>query len=165
VILPLAACGSDSEDSADTAATPVAGTPADCAALDGVPAFSGTWGEAPEIPAPKGKKPTELATEDCLVGTGDTVGDNSVPWLWNYEGVAWSNGEVFDSSFERGEPIDFSLDQVIQGWQQGLQGMKVGGRRLLVIPSDLAYGEQGGGPIGPNEPLVFVVDLVGPAGA
>ncbi len=79
-------------------------------------------------------------------------------------GVAFSSGEEFDSSWGRGAPLDFrvGVGQVIQGWDQGLLGMKVGGRRRLEIPSELAYGERGaGGAIGPNEALIFVVDLVG----
>ena len=78
-------------------------------------------------------------------------------------GVAHSTGEEFDSSYDRGQPLDFGLGrgQVISGWDQGIQGMKVGGRRQLVIPPHLAYGPRGaGGVIGPNETLIFVCDLV-----
>ena len=81
-----------------------------------------------------------------------------------YVGVAWSAKQQFDSSWDRGEPIMFKLGtgQVIPGWDQGVAGMKVGGRRRLVIPPDLAYGAQGSPPaIGPNETLVFVIDLLG----
>jgi len=105
-----------------------------------------------------------LQTKDLVVGKGEKVTDITKSYSWNYEGVNWSNGKVFDSSFERGAPIPFALNQVIPGWTEGLKGIKVGGRRVLLIPADLAYGEAGSPPaIGPNEPLVFVVDLVGPA--
>ena len=73
--------------------------------------------------------------------------------------MAWSTGEVVESSWI-GEPATFGLNQVITGWQEGIPGMKVGGRRLLVIPPDMGYGAAGGGPIGPNETLIFVVDLL-----
>ena len=73
--------------------------------------------------------------------------------------MAWSTGKVVESSWSS-SPATFGLDQVILGWQQGIPGMKVGGRRLLVIPPDLGYGAQGAGPIGANETLIFVVDLI-----
>jgi peptidylprolyl isomerase len=73
--------------------------------------------------------------------------------------MAWSTGEIVESSWSS-QPATFGLNQVIVGWQQGIPGMKEGGRRLLVIPPALGYGEAGGGPIGPNETLIFVVDLI-----
>lgn len=79
-------------------------------------------------------------------------------------GVAFSSGEEFDASWNRGTPLDFQLgvSQVIKGWDQGVQGMKVGGRRQLIIPADLAYGDRGAGrAIAPGETLIFVCDLVG----
>jgi peptidylprolyl isomerase len=78
----------------------------------------------------------------------------------HYQLISWKSGEVLQSSWQS-QPIDFPLGGVIAGWQQGMPGMKVGGRRLLVIPPELAYGASGSGPIGPNETLAFVVDLVG----
>ena len=81
-----------------------------------------------------------------------------------YVGISFKNGRQFDASWDRGEPFAFQLGagQVIPGWDQGVEGMKVGGRRQLVIPPDLAYGKQGSPPaIGPNETLVFVIDLLG----
>jgi peptidylprolyl isomerase len=153
----LAACGDDDDEGSGY----VAGATADCAAFEGVPATPGKIGEAPSIGKPEGDPPTELKTQDCLVGEGDEVTDTSTTYSWDYEGVSYSTGEVFDSSFERGEPADFFLDQVIPGWTDGLQGMKVGGRRMLVIPPDQAYGADGRPGIAPNETLVFVVDLVG----
>jgi FKBP-type peptidyl-prolyl cis-trans isomerase len=119
------------------------------------------FGENPTIAKPKGKPPTTLVVKDLIVGKGGAVTDDTTAYNWNYEGISWSNGTVFDSSFDRGAPIPFSLNQVIQGWRDGLKGMKIGGRRELVIPPDQAYGEAGSPPsIGPNETLVFVVDLV-----
>ena len=116
----------------------------------------------PTVEVPDGPPPEELETTDVTEGdgaeaaTGDTV-------TVEYVGVSYSSGEEFDSSWERPEPFSFQLGagEVIPGWDQGIAGMKVGGRRELVIPPDLAYGKQGSPPaIGPDETLVFVVDLV-----
>ena len=118
--------------------------------------------EKPEVDFPGGEPPADLQITDIIEGdgavakAGDTVGVH-------YVGVAWSSGEEFDSSYGRGAPLSFRLGvgQVISGWDQGVQGMKVGGRRQLVIPSHLAYGERGaGGVIKPGETLIFVCDLV-----
>ena len=116
----------------------------------------------PEIDFPAHDVPTELVIEDLIEGTGTEVVRGSTVST-HYVGVAFSTGEEFDSSWGRGAPLDFKagIGQVIQGWDQGLLGMKVGGRRRLEIPSELAYGSRGaGGAIGPNEALIFVVDLV-----
>ena len=106
--------------------------------------------------------PQELELED-IVGDGDeAVSGRQVDV--HYVGVAWSTGEQFDASWDRGGTFSFGLGEgrVIKGWDQGVAGMKVGGRRRLTIPPDLAYGECGvGGAIGPGETLVFVVDLLG----
>ena len=117
----------------------------------------------PEIPAPQGEPPAELQVEDVVEGDGKAAkaGDQiSV----QYVGASWSTGQEFDSSWDRGaEPFVFQLGagNVIGGWDQGLEGMKVGGRRKLVIPPDLGYGPQGSPPaIAPNETLIFVVDLL-----
>lgn len=112
----------------------------------------------PTIAAPSGEPPTTLQIKDLTEGTGDVASAGSTVTV-NYTGMSWSNGQTFDSSWLRGEPITFPLANLILGWQQGIPGMKVGGRRLLVIPPDLGYGEAGGGSIGPNETLVFVVEL------
>jgi peptidylprolyl isomerase len=102
---------------------------------------------------------TELGINDLVEGTGAAVmaGDTLTV---NYCGIGMQSRTMFDSSWTRGEPISFPLDGLIQGWIQGLPGMKVGGQRLLVIPGDLGYGPQGQGTILPNETLVFVVELV-----
>ncbi|MEY2872523.1 MAG: hypothetical protein RL526_663 [Actinomycetota bacterium] len=123
-----------------------------------MPQVSGAANEAPTITAPSGNPPQELAVEDVIAGSGKVAEANSTLTV-HYTLMAWSTGEVVESSWS-GEPATFGLNQVILGWQQGIPGMKVGGRRLLVIPPSLGYGEAGGGPIGPNETLIFVVDLI-----
>ena len=117
----------------------------------------------PEIDFPEGEPPADLVIVDEIVGDGPeaTAGKTVVT---HYVGVAFSTGEEFDASWNRGAPLDFPLGagRVIAGWDQGIAGMKVGGRRKLVIPSHLAYGDRGaGGAIKPGETLIFVVDLVG----
>lgn len=103
---------------------------------------------------------TELGVADVYEGKGDPVEPGATLKV-QYVGMGQQSGTVFDSSWERGEPATFPLTGVIQGWQQGLLGMQPGGRRLLVIPGSLAYGENGNPPdIGPDETLVFVVDLL-----
>jgi peptidylprolyl isomerase len=74
--------------------------------------------------------------------------------------MGWKSGQIIDSSWSRGTPATFGLNQVIPGWQKGMPGMKVGGRRELLVPPALGYGEMGSGPVGPNETLIFVVDLI-----
>ena len=117
----------------------------------------------PEIDFPGDTPPAELVVEDITVGDGATVEAGDIIKA-HYVGVSWSTGEEFDASWKRGEPLEFTagVGQVIQGWDQGVAGMKVGGRRRITIPPNLAYGKRGaGGVIGPDETLVFVVDLVG----
>lgn len=117
----------------------------------------------PEIEFPGTEVPTELVIEDLIEGDGAEVTAGTTVQA-HYVGVAWSTGEEFDSSWGRGSTLDFpvGVGMVIQGWDQGLLGMKVGGRRRLEIPSALAYGEMGApGAIAPNEALIFVVDLMG----
>ena len=119
--------------------------------------------EKPEVEAPEGPPPTELEVTDLTVGDGPEAGPGDQVSV-HYVGVAHSTGEEFDASYNRGAPLDFPLGRgrVIAGWDQGVAGMKVGGRRRLVIPPHLAYGDRGaGGVIGPGETLIFVVDLVG----
>jgi len=116
----------------------------------------------PEIDFPEGEPPAELVMHDEVAGEG-TEAAPGMTVNAHYVGVAFSSGEEFDSSWNRGQPLSFRLGvgQVIPGWDQGIAGMKVGGRRRLVIPPHLAYGPRGaGGAIGPNETLIFVVDLV-----
>src|SRR5947208_3557273 len=119
--------------------------------------------EKPEVDFYEGPAPTELVITDLVVGDGEeaAAGHNvSV----HYVGVAHSTGEEFDASYNRGSAFQFPLGggRVIAGWDQGVQGMKVGGRRQLVIPPHLGYGDRGaGGAIKPGETLIFVVDLLG----
>lgn len=116
----------------------------------------------PEIDFPEGGVPQELVIIDEIEGAGETVEHGSTVSA-HYVGVAFSTGEEFDSSWNRGEPLRFQVGvgMVIQGWDDGLLGMKVGGRRRLEIPSEMAYGSRGAGAaIGPDEALIFVVDLV-----
>jgi len=125
----------------------------------GLPAVTANAGEAPTITAPSGTPPTTLQTQDIIVGTGAEVLPTSTLTV-HYTLMTWSNGKIVESSWTGGQPATFPLSGVIQGWQQGLPGTKVGGRRLLVIPADLGYGPNGSGPIGPNETLIFVVDII-----
>jgi peptidylprolyl isomerase len=115
-------------------------------------------GLAPTISSPSGTPPATLVTEDVIIGSGKVASSDSTLTV-HYTLMAWSTGEIVESSWS-GQPAQFPLSGVILGWQQGIPGMAVGGRRLLVIPPDLGYGEAGGGPIGPNETLIFVVDLI-----
>jgi peptidylprolyl isomerase len=118
--------------------------------------------EKPEIEKPEGDIPFELGIDDLTVGDGEeAVAGKKV--TVHYVGVAFSSGEEFDASWDRGQPFEFKLGkgQVIPGWDAGVQGMRVGGRRKLTIPSAMAYGARGaGGAIKPHEPLIFVVDLL-----
>jgi peptidylprolyl isomerase len=118
--------------------------------------------DKPVINVPEGEPPADLLIEDEVVGEGDeaTVGKRVVV---HYVGVAWSNGKEFDASWDRGSAFDFRLGarEVIEGWEKGVKGMKVGGRRRVTIPPHLGYGSRGaGGVIKGGETLVFVVDLV-----
>ena len=116
----------------------------------------------PEIDFPGGEPPTELRITDIWEGDGTAARSGNRVTV-HYVGVAYSTGEEFDASWNRGDPLQFQLGagHVIAGWDQGLQGMKVGGRRQLIIPPDLAYGDRGAGhAIAPGETLIFVCDLV-----
>jgi peptidylprolyl isomerase len=118
--------------------------------------------DKPEIDFPGGEPPKNLEITDVWEGDGAVAKAGDTVAV-HYVGVAYSTGEEFDASWNRGEPLQFRLGvgQVIAGWDQGVQGMKVGGRRQLVIPPDLAYGDSGAaGAIAPGETLIFVCDLV-----
>ena len=118
--------------------------------------------ERPEIDFYDGPPPADLEVTDIVIGEGAQAGHKS-RLAMHYVGVAHSTGEEFDSSWGRGEPLRFQLGigQVIAGWDQGVLGMRVGGRRRLVIPPHLGYGNRGAGAlIKPGETLIFVIDLV-----
>jgi FKBP-type peptidyl-prolyl cis-trans isomerase len=115
----------------------------------------------PKIPKPSGKPPAKLTVVDIVKGTGAAAQSGDTLTV-DYAGSSWSTGKEFDASWNRKQtfPVTLGQGQVIQGWDQGLVGMKQGGRRLLVIPPDLGYGASGSPPkIGPNETLIFVIDL------
>jgi len=137
--------------STSTAATATAKTPT-----------TGPLSKEPHVTPPSGPAPTKLVTKEIITGTGTEAKIGSAVSV-NYVGVLYHSGKVFDASWKRNEPFSFTLgkSQVIPGWEQGVVGMKVGGRRELIIPASLAYGAKGSPPtIPPNEPLVFVVDLL-----
>ncbi|WP_320775258.1 FKBP-type peptidyl-prolyl cis-trans isomerase [Streptomyces sp. CRN 30] len=119
--------------------------------------------EKPEIDFPGGEAPKDLEIKDIWEGDGPVAKAGDTVSV-HYVGVSFSSGEEFDASWNRGTPLQFQLGagQVIAGWDQGVQGMKVGGRRQLTIPAHLAYGDRGagGGRIAPGETLIFVCDLV-----
>lgn len=144
----------------DTTAKPTLGKPT--AAVKAIASSAGTnTKKQPKIPKPKGAPPSMLIVDDIVKGSGPAAKDGNQLSV-DYSGVSWSTGTVFDASWKRHQPFTVPLGQgqVIQGWDQGLVGMKKGGRRLLVIPPDLGYGASGQPPtIKPNETLIFVVDL------
>jgi peptidylprolyl isomerase len=164
----IAACGEDDEPASsgdETAATP---TPTETASEAGVEAIVQAIGKdtksKPEVPAPQGDPPPELVIRDIVKGKGPKAkaGDEL---SMQYVGTSWSTGQQFDASWDRGaQPFAFQLGagMVIQGWDQGLVGLRKGGRRLLIIPPEMGYGPNGtpDGTIAPNETLIFVVDRV-----
>ncbi|WP_037497758.1 FKBP-type peptidyl-prolyl cis-trans isomerase [Solirubrobacter soli] len=176
-VFAFAACGDDSSSGDESAATPAATeapteAPTEAATPEATPAgptegdagvkVTGKLGAEPKITVPKGgTAPTGLLIKDLKVGKGpEAKAGQSVDM--QYSGVLFKDGTKFDASWDRGgQPFTFTLGSgmVIPGWDQGIVGMKKGGRRLLVIPPDLGYGPQGSGPIPPDSTLVFVVDL------
>jgi peptidylprolyl isomerase len=159
----IAACGGDDSSSSETAATPA---PTETATaqppnVDAIVAgITKNTKKKPAIVKPEGDPPTQLVKKDIVVGKGPKAKPGDTLTM-QYVGVSWSTGEQFDASWDRGQPFPFQLgaQMVIPGWDQGMVGMRKGGRRLLIIPPDLGYGPQGSGPIGPNETLIFAVDL------
>ena len=143
-----------------TSSTPTTSTSPAAASVK-TPA-SGPLSKEPTVTPPSGPAPTKLVTKELIVGTGPEAkaGDSVTV---NYVGVLYKGGKVFDASWKRNETFPFVLgkSQVIPGWEQGIVGMKVGGRRELIIPAELAYGAKGAPPtIPPNSALIFVVDLL-----
>ena len=161
LMLTIAAClallvagcggGSDSSSSESTASGETTAAEA-----------SGGEKTKPKVTVPKGAPPKKLEIEEIEAGSGAEAKSGDEVTV-QYVGVSYKNGKEFDSSWSRNEPFSFNLGagEVIPGWDQGVEGMKVGGRRELIIPPSLAYGEAGAPPaIAPNETLVFVIDLL-----
>ena len=126
-----------------------------------LPVVSAAAGQVPTISKPEGTPPAELSFTDVIVGTGAEVLPTSTLTV-HYVLMAWSTGKIIESSWS-GQPATFPLAQVVEGWQKGLPGAKEGGRRLLILPPSMGYGAAGAGPIGPNETLIFAVDIIGVA--
>jgi peptidylprolyl isomerase len=123
---------------------------------------SGPLSKEPHITPPSGPPPAKLVTKEIIKGTGTEAASGDTVSV-NYVGALYKTGKVFDASWKRNEPFSFALGkgQVIPGWEQGVVGMKVGGRRELIIPASLGYGAKGSPPsIPPNETLIFIVDLL-----
>ena len=161
--LALAACGGDSDNSGGdkTASAPAPETSG--AQTAELPKELQT---KPKVKVPEGSPPKSLQTKDIVKGTGAQVKSGDAVSV-QYVGVLFKNGKEFDASWDRGEPFQFTLGagEVIPGWDKGVPGMRVGGRRELIIPAEEAYGAEGSPPvIGPNEALVFVVDVVSRGG-
>ncbi|ROP45517.1 FKBP-type peptidyl-prolyl cis-trans isomerase [Pseudokineococcus lusitanus] len=119
--------------------------------------------DKPDVQIPAGDPPADLELEDLVVGDGEEATAGRTVHA-HYVGVSWSTQQQFDASYDRGQPLSFRLGagQVISGWDTGIQGMRVGGRRRITIPPHLGYGDRGAPPvIAPGETLVFVVDLAG----
>ncbi len=163
LLIVLAACGSSSSKG-DVSTKDTTGPPAPAAqgSAKGKPCVAVADPlptGAPAVPVKVGPPPTSLVVEDITPGTGAEVAATSTVTV-DYIGVSCSTGKIFDNSYSRGQPATFPLSQVIPGWSQGLVGMKVGGTRLLGIPSELGYGATGSPPdIAPDEPLWFVVEM------
>jgi hypothetical protein len=180
VLVAAAGCGSAETGSATATATATAAgsgsaAPAPAAAqappatgpapapVPGVPALTGNptdLTQQSQAEAGTGQPPATLVTQDIVVGSGPAAGPADTVDV-QYSGTLYSDGTLFDSSWSRGAPASFPLDGVVPGFAQGIEGMQVGGRRVIVIPPDLGYGPDDNGPIPGGSTLVFVVDLVG----
>jgi peptidylprolyl isomerase len=171
--LLLAACG-DSKEPAGSSPTATATAPAEATATPTpfiekvtgdptpMPEVTPSGKDEPTATKPEGEAPTQLVVRDLEVGKGDEIERGKLIAV-DYKGWRFDDGFVFDSTWGKGaEPFQFfyGANQVIKGWEQGLEGMKVGGRRELIVPAELAYGDHGQGPIRPNETIVFVIDLL-----
>jgi peptidylprolyl isomerase len=165
----IAACGEDDEPTSGSGTESAAtATPTETASESGVEAIVQAIGKdtksKPEIPAPQGDPPPELVIRDIVKGKGPKAKAGEELSM-QYAGNSWSTGQQFDASWDRGaQPFTFQLGagMVIPGWDEGLVGLRKGGRRLLIIPPDMGYGPNGtpDGSIAPNETLIFVVDRV-----
>ena len=166
----LAGCGSSGSTSSITVGNESGSTSSSAAAASTTPVQSGNGqtpqsgplSTKPKVKLPGGAAPAKLVVKDLIVGSGPAAKSGDTVSV-NYVGVLFKSGQEFDASWKRNQPFSFSLGQaqVIRGWDQGVAGMKVGGRRELVIPAALAYGPTGRPGIPANSPLVFVIDMLG----
>jgi peptidylprolyl isomerase len=168
--LGAGACGDDDDPAVDNSVTPAATAPAPEPTATTTTADTGTTIQKleiskdlktkPEIAKPAGDPPSKLYSRDIVKGKGKKAANGDSVSV-QYVGVSYSTGAQFDASWDRNEPFQFQLgaQMVIAGWDQGVAGMRAGGRRMLVIPPDLGYGATGQGSIAPNETLIFVIDL------
>jgi peptidylprolyl isomerase len=157
-----AGCGDDNDDEPSAQETATTQTDSPVVEEQAPPETSGALSKKPKLTQKSGDEPSELQKKDLIVGKGRAAGEGDLLTV-NYVGATFKGNKEFDTSFGK-QPFQLQLGagMVIPGWDQGLAGMRVGGRRELVIPADLAYGPAGSPPdIGPNETLVFVVDLLG----
>jgi peptidylprolyl isomerase len=160
-VLALAAAGCGSGDDDNGSASTASAAPTESTTTQ-APAVAKPRPK-PTIKVTGGKPPKKLVIEDLIKGTGPAAKPGD-PLTVNYIGADFKTGKPFDNSYDRGQPFPFQLGggQVIAGWDKGLVGMRVGGRRQITIPPSLGYGPQGQPPvIKPNETLVFVIDLLG----
>jgi peptidylprolyl isomerase len=157
-----AGCGGSDDSSTDSSGTTATKSTAADESPSGSESSSAGEKTKPTVTVPKGISPKRFATRELEKGTGATAKPGDTVTV-HYVGVGYDSEEEFDSSWSRSEPFTFNLGagEVIKGWDQGVVGMKVGGRRELLIPGNLAYGPAGSPPsIGPNETLIFVIDLL-----
>jgi len=156
LVFAIAGCGGGGDSS-----TSASGGEGDEGGIPTRSAEEAAKGTKPKVEVPQGAPPKKLVKKELIEGEGEEAkaGDQVTV---QYVGVLYENGEEFDASWNRGEPFAFSLGagEVIAGWDQGIEGMKVGGRRELIIPPELGYGSTAAGPIPANSTLVFVVDLL-----
>jgi peptidylprolyl isomerase len=162
--LGTAACGESDDTASSTKPAAPAAAPAPTTTTPPKAAprsISKDLQKKPEIPTPTGTPPTKLVVKDIVKGEGRKAKSGDSVTV-QYVGVSYSTGEQFDASWDSGQPFQFQLgaQMVIPGWDEGVAGMRKGGRRELIIPPDLAYGAQGRPGIAPNETLVFVIDLL-----
>jgi peptidylprolyl isomerase len=157
--LAIAGCGGGSDSTSSTSTT--SGSESGGGSVPTRSATEAASGTKPKVEVPKGPPPKKLVEKELIEGEGKEAkaGDSVTV---QYVGVLYKNGEQFDASWDRGEPFTFHLgaSEVIAGWDQGVEGMKEGGRRELIIPPELGYGSTAAGPIPANSTLVFVIDLL-----
>lgn len=161
-LLAVAGCGGGGDDSSSESTASTSESGSGEATTTAKKAKPGAKKTKPKVTVPSGPPPKQLAIKEIEEGTGAEAKKGDTVSV-QYVGVGYESEEEFDSSWSRNEPFSFQLGagMVIPGWDQGVEGMKVGGRRELIIPPELAYGEAGSPPaIGPNETLIFVIDLL-----